>query len=141
MDVTPLPKRLTQLSEISTLIMKEGKACFKEYHFCSESSGSCPAGPSAQLLHVFPQKVQHHHHHHHHHHHLFITTITTITIIVNIMNIIDIVLRYPGLTGQVPGPPPASSQFYLARSESRYSHNLESENFEKVKVIINIVAW
>merc|ERR1719400_2276880 len=29
--------------------------------------------------------------------------------------------RYPGLTGQVPGPPPASSQFYLARSESSKS--------------------
>ena len=112
--------------------MKKGTACFKENHFCSESSGSCPAGPSAQLLHVFPQKVQHIGSH---------LVITTITIIVNIMSIIDIVLRYPGLTGQVPGPPPASSQFYLARSESRYFLYLASEKFEKVKVIINIVDW
>ena len=59
MEVTPLPKRLTQLSEISTLNMKEGTTVFKENHFRSESSGSCPAGSSAQLLHVFPQKVQH----------------------------------------------------------------------------------
>ena len=118
--------------------MKEGPTVFKENHFRSESSGSCPAGSSAQLLHVFPQKVQHIGSH------LFITTvtiITIITIIVNIMNIIDIVLRYPGLTGQVPGPPPASSQFYLARSESRYFLYLERENFEKVKVIINIEDW
>ena len=115
--------------------MKEGTACFKENHFCSESSGSCPAGPSAQLLHVFPQKVQHIGSH------LVIINITTITIIVSIMNIIDIVLRYPGLTGQVPGPPPASSQFYLARSESRYFLYLGRENFEKVKVIINIEDW
>ena len=115
--------------------MKKGAACFKENPFCSESSGSCPAGPSAQLLHVFPQKVQYIGSL------LIIITITTITIIVNIMNIIDIVLRYPGLTGQVPGPPPASSQFYLARSESRYFLYLASEKFEKVKVIINIVDW
>ena len=75
MEVTPPPKRLTQLSEISTVNMKEGRACFKENHFCSESSGSCPAGPSAQLLHVFPQKVQYIGSH------LVIITITIITTI------------------------------------------------------------
>ena len=48
-----------------------------------------------------------------------ITFIATVLIIIPITNIMDILIRYPGLAGQAPGPPPASSQFYLARSESR----------------------
>ena len=47
---------------------------------------------------------------------ILIMSMTTIPII----NMTIILIRYPGLAGQAPGPPPASSQFYLARSESRY---------------------
>ena len=102
--------------------------------FCTESGGSCPKGPSAQLLHVFPEKVQHcHHHHHHPHHHpnhkhhlhrhhhphhehdyhphhekLTIILIMSMTIIP-IINMTIILIRYPGLAGQAPGPPSTSS--------------------------------
>ena len=45
MEVTPLPKRLTQLSEISTLIMKEGTACFKENIFVQSRAVAAPRVP------------------------------------------------------------------------------------------------